>query len=119
MLNPNPTWMNAWEIPTIIIKASALDRINAYEKAKKLTFRVSDGTLSTIIGDKWNNAYEKKSPNALLIPSFEEYLAAREFLPENISDKYFVNGIFFDWLNKIDWKKVEKTIESYGYMFKF
>lgn len=114
--NSNETWDEAWDIPCIIVYADGVDRIKTYDGARKISFNIHNNILSLIIGDKWDTVYENES-GTLLIPSFEEYLASRDFKPNDINSDYFVNKVFFNWLNHTDWKRVEKTIELYGDMF--
>lgn len=117
-LNPNETWDKAWEIPVIIVYAKGVDKIKTYDKVRKVSFRREKSIVSLIIGDKFDIPYAMGESKSLVIPSFEYYLALRKFVPDEIDDTYFVNKIFFDWINHINWIKVAKTKELYRGMIR-
>ena len=60
----------------------------------------------------------KRCSGILLIPSFKEYLTLKGFRPNDVDDNHFANKIFFEWINEVNWKRVAKTIEMHGHMFK-
>lgn len=116
-LNPNETWDEPWEIPCITVRAEGINKVKTYEKVRKISFDMHNSIASLIIGNKWDTVYENKF-GTLLIPHFKEYLTSKDFRPDDINSDYFANKIFFNWINEVDWKRVAKTIEMYGYMFK-
>ncbi|MEM4263552.1 MAG: hypothetical protein QW666_01490 [Candidatus Woesearchaeota archaeon] len=116
--NLNPTWTNAWEIPTIIVNARGLNEIKTYEKVRKVTFSLCSGLVSLILGDKLYNAYKEEETATWGIPSFKDYLALKNLKPDDIDNNYFANHIFFDWINRINWEYVVKTKELHGNLLK-
>ena len=115
--NPNKIWDKAWETPCIIVHAEKADKIKTYERVRKILFGMHNGIASLIIGNKWDTVYEDDS-GILLIPSFKEYLTLKGFRPNDVDDNHFANKIFFEWINEVNWKRVAKTIEMHGHMFK-
>ena|GEM_PF-5798772 len=116
-LNQNKLWTNAWEVPTIIVYARDINKIKAYEKAKSISLDLPDGIVNLVIGNKWNKSYAQSKPETLFIPSFEEYLISKDFSSFRIDNNHFANKIFFDWINKIDWARVKRTIELHADLF--
>ncbi len=115
--NLRKTWDKSWEIPCIIVRAEGIDKIKTYEKVREISFKIDDEIASLIIGDKWGIGYDNDESATLSIPPFKEYLSLKNFMPDNINSNYSANKIFFDWINKVNWKMVAKTQELYPHMF--
>ena len=70
-----------------------------------------------IIGNKWHSPYAIDETKSLVIPSFEDYLRLKNYKVDEVNSNYFVNRVFFNWINDINWAKVSKTKELHKNMF--